>query len=99
MKDWGQAHLILINIEVIIADANSLKSKRAVLNRIKDRVKSRFNASVAEVGDLQKWQRATVAVSMVSNERKKLQQSADKLREELLSMTDISISQFEIDWL
>ena len=91
--------MILINIEVIIADANSLKSKRAVLNRIKDRVKSRFNASVAEVGDLQKWQRATVAVSMVSNERKKLQQSADKLREELLSMTDISISQFEIDWL
>ena len=99
MNDWNQAHVILISIEIIIADANSLKARRAVLNRIKDRVKSRFNASVAEVGDLEKWQRATVAVSMVSNEKKKLQQDADKLREELLSMTDTSINEFVIEWL
>ena len=99
MNDWNRLHLMLITVEIIIADANSLKAKRAILNRIKDRVKSRFNASVAEVGDLDKWQRANVAIAMVSNEKKKLQQDADKLKEGLLSITEISINNFSIDWL
>jgi len=99
MNDWNRIHLVLITVEFIIADANSLKAKRAILNRIKDRVKSRFNASIAEVGDLEKWQRANVAVAMVSNEKKKLQQDADKLKEGLLSITEISINNFSIEWL
>ena len=32
-----------------IADSGSLKSKRQVLRRITDRLKARFNVSVAEV--------------------------------------------------
>lgn len=90
---------MLISVEIIIADASSLKSKRAVLNRIKDRVKSRFNASVAEVGELAKWQRASLAISMVSNEKKKLQQDTDKLKDGLLSMTEFSVNEFFVEWL
>jgi len=99
MNDWNSIQLVLITVEIIIADGNSLKSRRAVLNRIKDRVKSRFNASIAEVGDLEKWQRANIAITMVSNEKKKLQQDADKLKEALLSMTEFSINHYSIEWL
>lgn len=99
MSHSQRVHLVLISVEIIIADASSLKSKRAVLNRIKDRVKSRFNASVAEVGELAKWQRASLAISMVSNEKKKLQQDTDKLKDGLLSMTEFSVNEFFVEWL
>lgn len=99
MSAQDQVQLVLVTVEVIISDANSLKAKRSALNRIKDRVKTRFNASIAEVGELDKWQRATLAISMVSNERKKLQQETDKLEATLLSLTEVSISHFSKDWL
>ena len=99
MSDQHRVHLVLIIIELIISDANSLKAKRAVLNRIKDRVKSKFNAAIAEVGELDKWQRATLAVTMVSNEKKKLQADADKLETSLLSITEATVSDFSIEWL
>jgi uncharacterized protein len=99
MSDQQQIHLVLIIIELIISDSNSLKEKRAVLNRIKDRVKSKFNAAVAEVGELDKWQRATLAVSMISNEKRKLQIDADKLETNLLAITEVTLSNYSIEWL
>lgn len=98
MSDQDRIQLVLITIEVLISDANSLKARRSALNKIKDRIKSRFNASVAEVGELDKWQRASLAVSMISNERKKLQTDVDKLEASLLSMTEVSVNRFSTEW-
>ena len=39
-----------------------------VLNRLKDRVRARFNAAVAEVEHQDLWQRARVGVAVVSHE-------------------------------
>jgi uncharacterized protein YlxP (DUF503 family) len=55
-------------ISLHIPDSGSLKSKRWVLRRIKDRVRSKFNASIAEVGDFDLWQRATLGIAVVSND-------------------------------
>jgi uncharacterized protein YlxP (DUF503 family) len=99
MKDNHRIYLVLITIDLIIADADSLKSKRAVIKRIKDRIKSRFNVSIAEVGELEKWQRSSLAITMVSNEKKKLQQDADRLKDGLLSITEVSLSDFYVEWL
>jgi uncharacterized protein YlxP (DUF503 family) len=57
-------------VELRIPDTSSLKGKRQVLRSIKDRVRSRFNVSIAEVGYLEEWQRAALAVVCVSNEAK-----------------------------
>jgi uncharacterized protein len=62
-----------------IADAGSLKSKRQVLRRITDRVKARFNASVAEVEDQDLWQRATIAFAVVGNDRRHVDEQLEKL--------------------
>jgi uncharacterized protein YlxP (DUF503 family) len=94
-----QAHIVLISFDIVISNSNSLKTKRAVLNRIKDRVKTRFNASIAEIGHLEKWQRATLAITMVCNEKKKLKTDADKLESTIRSLTDIIVSDYRIEWL
>ncbi|MBI3185684.1 MAG: DUF503 domain-containing protein [Myxococcales bacterium] len=62
-----------------IPASGSLKAKRQVLRRVTDRVKARFNVSVAEVDDNDVWQRATVAMAVVGNERRHVQEQMDKI--------------------
>jgi len=62
-----------------IADSGSLKSKRQVLRRITDRVKARFNVSVAEVEDQDLWQRATIALAVVSADRRHVDEQVEKI--------------------
>ena len=46
--------------------AASLKEKRSVLNRMKDRVKNSYNVSIAEIDHQDLWQRTTFALVAVS---------------------------------
>lgn len=58
----------ILRIELFIPESTSLKSKRFAIKSIKDRLRSRFNVSVAEVDNGDKWQRASLGVVAVSNE-------------------------------
>ncbi len=57
-------------IECIIFECNSLKEKRHVIKSIIQRLQSRFNISIAEVGENDKWQRSIIGFSVVSNSNK-----------------------------
>ena len=59
----------LLRLRLHLPAAHSLKDRRAVVRRAADRVRARFNVSVAEVGDQERWQVATLAVSAISTER------------------------------
>ena len=58
----------ICEIEVLIPQSSSLKEKRIVIKSIKDKISNRFNVSIAEVGYQDKWQRALLGVSKVSND-------------------------------
>ncbi len=51
-----------------IPGAASLKDRRRVVKSFKDRVRARFPVSIAEVGDLERWQVATLGVVIVSRD-------------------------------
>lgn len=55
-------------VSLHIPDSGSLKAKRLVLRRLKQRVRNKFNVSIAEVDDFDLWQRATIAVAVVSRD-------------------------------
>lgn len=55
----------LCRFEIFIPEGHSLKAKRSVLNRIKERLRVRFRAAVAEVDGQDLWQRATLGAAMV----------------------------------
>ena len=46
-------HIGLLTIDIFIPMSNSLKTKRGIIKSIKDRVKNKFNVSVAEFGQRQ----------------------------------------------
>ncbi|MFQ5911640.1 MAG: DUF503 domain-containing protein [Nitrospinota bacterium] len=58
----------VLTIELRLHGNRSLKGKRQVLRRMKDRIRNRLNVSIAEVDYQEKWQRALVALATVSNE-------------------------------
>lgn len=70
--------------EMHFPEVHSLKEKRHILRSLIDRVKAKFNASIAEVEHNDLWQRGTIGVSMVANDRVLLQQMAQKI-EDILS--------------
>jgi hypothetical protein len=58
----------LLQLELSIPESRSLKSKRRVIKSIKDRTRSKFNVSIAEVDDHDVWDRAVLAVCCVSTD-------------------------------
>lgn len=59
----------LLQVEMHVPNAQSLKDKRAVLKRLKDQLRGRFNVAVAEVNSNDTWQRATVGISALGDDR------------------------------
>ena len=57
----------VLTLEIQIPYAHSLKEKRAVLRKMKDRLRSRFNVAVAELDHQDVWQRATLGVVSISD--------------------------------
>jgi len=58
----------VLQVDLSILKARSLKEKRQVVKSILDRTRARFNVSAAEVGDLDLYQRAGLAFATVSND-------------------------------
>jgi uncharacterized protein YlxP (DUF503 family) len=62
-----------------IPESGSLKAKRQILRRVTDRLKARFNVAVAEVESNELWQKATIALAVVGNERRHVNEQMDKI--------------------
>ncbi len=69
----------MAKISLVIDQSHSLKEKRMVLRRIKDRVRERLNVNVNEVGELDNWQRAELGVAVVSADRGKALELIDDI--------------------
>jgi uncharacterized protein len=52
--------------ELFIPDCHTLKQKRAVVRPIVEGLRRRFRVSSAEVGQLDKWQRADIGIAVVA---------------------------------
>lgn len=69
----------ICSLDLLMAENHSLKGKRQVLRRVKDRVQNTFNVSIAEVGSLDAWQRSTLGISCVSADRPQVERQLSKV--------------------
>jgi uncharacterized protein YlxP (DUF503 family) len=89
----------LLTIELRIPWAQSLKDKRSAVRGLKDRLRSRFNASVAEVTYQDKWQRAVIAVCILDSDRRKLESDMTRVRQLCEEAQDVQIADMHQQWL
>lgn len=85
-----------LRLEIHLPAADSLKAKRSVVNHVKERVRHRFNAAIAEVGHQDLWQRTTLGVAVVGEEAPVLDRALHEIlavieREERLAVLDYAI--------
>jgi uncharacterized protein YlxP (DUF503 family) len=66
-------------LDLRIPENHTLKEKRHVLRKLIDRVRTRFNVAIAEVGDNDLWQRAQMGFCTVGNDRRHINSSLDKV--------------------
>jgi len=69
----------ICQIELFLPNSGSLKEKRFTLNSLKTKIRNRFNVSVSEVGDTDKWQRGTLGIALVSSEKRLIDQSISQI--------------------
>lgn len=67
------------SLKLILHDSHSLKEKRMVLKSIIEKVKNRFNVSIAEVGDNDVWQRGEIGFAVVGNDKSFINSVMDKV--------------------
>ena len=99
MLDDFQFHIVLVMAEFYIASAASLKAKRSVITRIRERIRSRFNVSIAEVGYQDKWQRAAFAMTLINMDKKVLQKDLAAMENLMRELPDVSVTNITVEWL
>jgi uncharacterized protein len=59
----------VLTLELRLDESHSLKDKRHFVKSLKDRLRNKFNVSVAEIDYQDLWQRGLVAVAVVSSDQ------------------------------
>lgn len=86
-------------VELFIPDSQSLKDKRQVLLSLKDRLRDKFNLSVAEIDGQDVWQRAVLGLACVANDGRHINQVLDQAQNLIRSNPAIEIVQSRVEML
>ena len=85
-------------ITLRIHDCRSLKGKRKVVKSVIQRIRNNFNASVAEVGANDIYQRAEIGIAMAGNDSQVINSKLDKVFNmvEDLGLAEVIDSEYDI---
>jgi uncharacterized protein len=86
-------------MELQISEAHSLKDKRHVVKGLKDRLRTRFNVSVAEIDGQDTWQWSVIAVVTVSGDRGRAEQVLQAVEREAASLLGGMLAATGVEWL
>jgi len=87
----------IMQVELMIHDAMTLKDKRRVVKSIKDRIAHEFNVSIAEVDALDRHRQAILGISLVGNDGQFVRQSLDQVLNRIRNTRDASLVDYQID--
>lgn len=89
----------VLQVEIVIPDAMSLKDKRRVVKSLKDRIAHGHNVSIAEVGALDLHRRAILGIAMVSNDARYVEGALSKLVDFIRTVPQADLIDYQIDLL
>jgi len=72
-------HVSIVRILLEIPSSQSQKNKRQVMRKLLDRLHARFDLSIAEVGELDSWRRASLGLAAVGSSAAQVHAQAQKV--------------------
>jgi hypothetical protein len=91
--------IAVLTLEIIVEHSHSLKEKRHVVKGLKDRLRQRFNVSVAEIDGLDSWQRSVVAAVTVSNDRTYAEQMIQAVENDCARVLGSMLVSTGVEWV
>lgn len=89
----------IMEVVLHIPHATSLKDKRQVVRRVKDRIRNRFNISMTETEGQNTWQRCELGFAMVGNERASIERDLNRVLELIEREPELAMTEHFIDFL
>jgi uncharacterized protein YlxP (DUF503 family) len=89
----------VLQLEIEVIDAMSLKDKRRVVKGLKDRISHGHNVSIAEVGALDEHRRSIIGIAMVSNDSRYVESALSKLVYMVRMTPQVSLLDYQIEML
>ena len=89
----------VITLELRLDGSLSLKDKRHYVKGLKDRLRTKFNVSVAEIGYQELWQRGLVAVVTVSGDQSHAEKVLQNVEREAALMLGPILVDATVEWL
>lgn len=86
----------IARLTLFLPEVHSLKEKRMVLRRVKDRAQQKFNLAIAEVGENDLWQRALLGVAVIGGERRFVESALDEVVRFVRAEAEVSNVEREI---
>ncbi|WP_226665633.1 DUF503 domain-containing protein [Metabacillus litoralis] len=87
-----------IDCECIIYDSQSLKEKRAVLQRVLTRTKQKFNVSISEIDFQDSWQRTKFGIVAISSAKVQTERELNQVLRFLDSFPEIERTITSFEW-
>ena len=91
-------HVAVLHVELHLPYSQSLKDKRMILRRVKDRLQ-KFNVAVAEVEHQDKWQRAGLGIVAISTTDQHVEQELAAAADEIERVEPGLVTRTEIEFL
>lgn len=89
----------LCTVELFMAGSQSLKDKRQVLHSLKDRLRGKFNLSIAEVDGQDLWQKAVLGMACVANDGGHVNQVLDQALNVIRGMPAVEVVRTQLEVL
>lgn len=86
-----------LNIRLVLRAARSLKDKRRVVKGLKDRLRRKFNVSIAEVDHQDSPARAAIGVAMVGTDRRYVNSVLSKVIDALRYTPGAELVDYELE--
>ncbi len=87
-----------LEIEAHLPGVTSLKEKRVIVKSLKDRLRSRYNIAIAEIDEMDKWQKAFIGIVSIGNDKRKLNSSLDHILNSIEESRGIEIVKYNYEF-
>lgn len=88
----------LLRVSLSIPHANSLKDKRRVVKSIKDRIRTTFNVSVAEIEEQDIWRIAVLGVAVISEDSAYANGVLSRVQDFIRDHSDAIMTDCQMEW-
>ena len=90
-------HIGTLTVVLYLHAAESLKDNRQVIKSLIETTRQKFNISIAEVDDLDKWRKATIGIACVANDKAFVNRVLDKVVNTLENNPAVEVGEVELE--